>query len=171
MLHVKSCNPISQRLLVILRQIVEHNHQIMAILVNLKILEKRLKVCRVCFPLPLLTLFLSLFSLSPSPSSLPLPLTLLTLSLSLSLSSPSPSLHFYLIYTSFLFLSDAEQINPQVFEGCKVSLGKGLSRYFQTTHTVILGSNSQPNSYQYGVTYVGSKKLAENDVRKYPLYK
>lgn len=58
-----------------------------------------------------------------------------------------------------------EQINPQVFEGCKVSLGKGLSRYFQTTHTVILGSNSQPNSYQYGVTYVGSKKLAENDYR------
>ena len=54
-------------------------------------------------------------------------------------------------------------MNPQVFEGCKVVLGKGLSRYFQTTHTVLLGT-SQPASYQYGVTYVGSKKIAENDV-------
>ena len=59
-----------------------------------------------------------------------------------------------------------EQINPQVFEGCKVALGKGLSRYFQTTHTVVLGT-SQPASYQYGITYVGSKKIAENDV-SYP---
>ena len=142
---MKSCNSNSQRLLVIWRQIVEHNHQ-MAILVNLKNLEKRLKVCRV------------ILSPYPSPSFLPL----LSLSLSLSLSP-------LLLHTSLLFLSDAEQINPQVFEGCKVSLGKGLSRYFQTTHTVILGSNSQPNSYQYGVTYVGSKKLAENDVRSYQL--
>ena len=45
-----------------------------------------------------------------------------------------------------------------------MSLGKGLSRYFQTTHTVQLGT-SQPASYQYAVTYVGSKKLSENDVR------
>ena len=57
-----------------------------------------------------------------------------------------------------------EQINPQVFEGCKVSLGKGLSRHFQTTHTVVLGGGHQPASYQYGVTYIGSKKLTENDV-------
>ncbi|CAI8029918.1 Mitochondrial import receptor subunit TOM40 homolog 1 [Geodia barretti] len=57
-----------------------------------------------------------------------------------------------------------EQINPQFFEGCKVALGKGLSRYFQTTHTVVLGT-SQPASYQYGVTYVGSKKIADNDYR------
>jgi hypothetical protein len=57
-----------------------------------------------------------------------------------------------------------EQINPQVFEGCKVALGKGLSRYFQTTHTLVLGT-SQPASYQYGITYVGSKKIAENDYR------
>lgn len=57
-----------------------------------------------------------------------------------------------------------EQINPQVFEGCKVALGKGLSKFFQTTHTVTLGSSTQPANYQYGVTYVGSKKLSENDV-------
>ena len=65
--------------------------------------------------------------------------------------------------TFYQFFSSTEQINPQVLEGCKVSLGKGLSRYFQTTHTVTLGT-SQPASYQYGVTYVGSKKLSENDV-------
>lgn len=58
-----------------------------------------------------------------------------------------------------------EQINPQVFEGCKVALGKGLSKFFQTTHTVTLGSSTQPANYQYGVTYVGSKKLSENDYR------
>ena len=58
-----------------------------------------------------------------------------------------------------------------MFEGAKISLGKGLSRYFQTTHTVILGgSSTQPASYQYGVTYVGSKKLAENDVSSIVLH-
>ena len=65
--------------------------------------------------------------------------------------------------TAFCVAYFPEQINPQVFEGCKVALGKGLSRYFQTTHTLVLGT-SQPASYQYGITYVGSKKIAENDV-------
>ena len=65
--------------------------------------------------------------------------------------------------TAFSVGYSPEQVNPQVFEGCKIALGKGLSRYFQTTHTVLLGT-SQPASYQYGVTYVGSKKIAENDV-------
>jgi mitochondrial import receptor subunit TOM40 len=66
--------------------------------------------------------------------------------------------------TAFCVAYFPEQINPQVFEGCKVALGKGLSRYFQTTHTLVLGT-SQPASYQYGITYVGSKKIAENDYR------
>ena len=77
-----------------------------------------------------------------------------------------PLTHLYVFSCSPLdsACAQTEQINPQIFEGCKISLGKGLSRYFQTTHTVVLGSSTQPANYQYGVTYVGSKKIAENDV-------
>lgn len=53
---------------------------------------------------------------------------------------------------------------PQPFDGCKMVIGKGLSSFFQTTHTVQLGSNIQPAQYQFGATYVGSKPLAEREV-------
>ena len=41
---------------------------------------------------------------------------------------------------------------------------KGLSRHFQTMHTLTLGSSTQPAQWQFGATYVGSKRVAENDV-------
>ena len=61
--------------------------------------------------------------------------------------------------------SSAEHTFPQSFEGCKVVIQKGLSRHFQTMHTLTLGSSTQPAQWQFGATYVGSKRVAENDVR------
>lgn len=50
-------------------------------------------------------------------------------------------------------------------EGAKVIIQKGLSSHLQTTHTLVLGSSQSPASHwQYGATYVGSKKIAENEV-------
>ena len=58
----------------------------------------------------------------------------------------------------------AEQLYPQVFDGAKIIIQKGLSRYFQTTHTITLGSDVQPSQWQFGATYVGSKAVGENEV-------
>ena len=57
-----------------------------------------------------------------------------------------------------------EQLYPQVFDGAKMAIQKGLSRYFQTIHTITLGSSVQPTQWQFGTTYVGSKEIGENDV-------
>lgn len=61
-------------------------------------------------------------------------------------------------------LGHAEQLYPQVFDGAKIVIQKGLSRYFQTMHTVTLGSEVQPAQWQFGATYVGSKVVGENEV-------
>ena len=58
----------------------------------------------------------------------------------------------------------AEQIFPTLFEGCKVAVQKGLSKNFQTSHTLTLGSSTQPSQWQLGATYVGTKRIADNDV-------
>ena len=58
----------------------------------------------------------------------------------------------------------SDQGFPTFIEGCKIVLQKGLSQHFQTSHTLTLGSTTSPAQWQFGATYVGSKKLAENDV-------
>ena len=58
-----------------------------------------------------------------------------------------------------------EQHLPNLFDGCKIMLQKGLSKHFQTSHSLILGSSSQPAQWQFGATYVGSKKVGPDEVR------
>lgn len=67
-----------------------------------------------------------------------------------------------LLLATLLFL---ENVLPNNFDGCKFILQKGLSQRFQTSHTITLGSSTVPSQWQFGATYVGSKKVAENDVR------
>ena len=56
------------------------------------------------------------------------------------------------------------ELLPQPFDGCKVMIHKGLSQFFQTSHTLQLGSNIQPPQYQFGATYAGSKIFSEREV-------
>ena len=56
------------------------------------------------------------------------------------------------------------ELLPQPFDGCKVMIHKGMSQFFQTTHTLQLGSNIQPSQYQFGATYVGSKMITDREV-------
>ena len=56
---------------------------------------------------------------------------------------------------------------PQPFDGCKLVLNKGLSQFFQTSHTIQLGSNIQPAQYQFGATYVGSSQISDREVSQY----
>ena len=58
-----------------------------------------------------------------------------------------------------------EHLLPNLFDGCKIVLQKGLSKYFQTSHSLTLGSTSQPAQWQFGSTYVGSKKVGPDEVR------
>ncbi|XP_064407641.1 mitochondrial import receptor subunit TOM40 homolog [Halichondria panicea] len=58
-----------------------------------------------------------------------------------------------------------EQLSPQAFDGAKIVIQKGLSRHFQTMHTLTLASSTQPSQWQFGATFVGSKKLGDNDFR------
>lgn len=57
-----------------------------------------------------------------------------------------------------------EQLYPQVFDGAKFVIQKGLSQHFQTMHTLTLASSTQPTQWQFGATYVGAKKIGDNDV-------
>lgn len=41
---------------------------------------------------------------------------------------------------------------------------KGLSRHFQTMHTLTLGSSTQPAQWAFGATYVGTQRVGDNDV-------
>lgn len=50
-------------------------------------------------------------------------------------------------------------------DGAKVVIQKGLSNHLQTSHTLVLGSSSQPAQWQYAATYLGTTKIGENDVR------
>ena len=63
-----------------------------------------------------------------------------------------------------IFLYYTESILPTNFDGCKFVLQKGLSQHFQTSHTVTLGSSTSPSQWQFGATYVGTKKIGDNDV-------
>lgn len=63
------------------------------------------------------------------------------------------------------FCCSSEQLLPQVFDGCKMVVQKGLSRHLQTSHTLTLSAGSQPSQWQFGGVYVGNKQVAENDVR------
>ncbi|XP_071095767.1 mitochondrial import receptor subunit TOM40 homolog 1-like [Haliotis cracherodii] len=47
---------------------------------------------------------------------------------------------------------------PQIFEGGKLIISKGLSSHFQISHTLSL-STFQPSAYRFGCTYVGTKQL------------
>lgn len=69
-----------------------------------------------------------------------------------------------LAITVFLLVC-SEQLFPLPLEGAKIVVQKGLSQHLQTTHTLVLGSGqSPPSQWQYGATYVGSTKIAENEV-------
>ena len=68
------------------------------------------------------------------------------------------------VYVCFFFYT--EQVLPQAFDGCKVVFQKGLSQNFQTMHTLTLGSTTTPSQWQFGATYVGSKKISEREVRQ-----
>lgn len=56
-----------------------------------------------------------------------------------------------------------EQVMPHTFDGCKIVINKGLSRHFQTAHTLTLGSSTQPTQWQFGATYVGRQQVGENE--------
>lgn len=54
-------------------------------------------------------------------------------------------------------------IFPQVFEGGKLIVSKGLSSHFQISHTVSLAT-FQPSGYRFGCTYVGTKQFSPQEV-------
>ncbi|BFZ14027.1 hypothetical protein BsWGS_17066 [Bradybaena similaris] len=51
---------------------------------------------------------------------------------------------------------------PQVFEGAKVIIAKGLSSHFQISHTITL-STFTPSLYRFGATYIGTKQLSSTE--------
>ena len=51
---------------------------------------------------------------------------------------------------------------PQVFEGAKVIMAKGLSSHFQISHTLTLSTFS-PSGYRFGTTYIGNKQLSPTE--------
>ncbi|XP_041373150.1 mitochondrial import receptor subunit TOM40 homolog 1-like [Gigantopelta aegis] len=55
-----------------------------------------------------------------------------------------------------------KDIFPQVFEGGKLIVSKGLSSHFQISHTLSL-STFQPSGYRFGATYVGIKQLSPTE--------
>ena len=59
-----------------------------------------------------------------------------------------------------------DQLLPTALQGGKVVIQKGLSNFLQTSHTLTLGtSKSQPSSWAFGATYIGTYRIGENDVR------
>ncbi|ESO95248.1 hypothetical protein LOTGIDRAFT_227257 [Lottia gigantea] len=59
-----------------------------------------------------------------------------------------------------------KDIFPQIFEGGKLVISKGLSSNFQVSHTLAL-STCQPSGYRFGSTYIGSKQLSPQE--SYPV--
>lgn len=55
---------------------------------------------------------------------------------------------------------------PQVFDGAKVVISKGLSSHFQISHTVTLASPTS-SGYRFGATYVGTKQFGPQEM--YPI--
>jgi len=56
----------------------------------------------------------------------------------------------------------SKDLFPQVFEGAKVLMSKGLSSHFQITHTLTLSTFST-SGYRFGSTYIGNKQLSPNE--------
>ncbi|RUS71642.1 hypothetical protein EGW08_020594 [Elysia chlorotica] len=55
-----------------------------------------------------------------------------------------------------------KDIFPQVFEGAKVIIAKGLSSHFQISHTITLATFT-PSVYRFGATYIGTKQLSPSE--------
>ncbi|GFO33628.1 mitochondrial import receptor subunit tom40 [Plakobranchus ocellatus] len=55
-----------------------------------------------------------------------------------------------------------KDIFPQVFEGAKVIIAKGLSSHFQISHTITLATFT-PSVYRFGATYIGTKQLSPTE--------
>uniref|UniRef100_A0A1B6CVH6 Uncharacterized protein n=1 Tax=Clastoptera arizonana TaxID=38151 RepID=A0A1B6CVH6_9HEMI len=55
-----------------------------------------------------------------------------------------------------------KDVFPINFGGAKIVLNKGLSNHFQVSHTINL-SSSDPGSYKFGATYVGTKVVGPGD--------
>lgn len=52
----------------------------------------------------------------------------------------------------------AKDVFPMFFEGYKFLVNKGLSQFFQVSHTLTL-SNSMPSGYRFGATYIGAQRV------------
>jgi len=52
---------------------------------------------------------------------------------------------------------------PQVFEGGKLMISKGMSSQFQATHSLVL-ANPMTSGYRFGASYVGSKQFSPQEV-------
>ncbi|CAE1267535.1 TOM40 [Acanthosepion pharaonis] len=59
-----------------------------------------------------------------------------------------------------------KDVFPQIFEGGKLIISKGLSSHFQVSHTVSM-STFQPTGYRFGGTYVGTKMYGPQEA--YPV--
>ncbi|KAH9492857.1 translocase of outer mitochondrial membrane [Bulinus truncatus] len=55
-----------------------------------------------------------------------------------------------------------KELFPQVFEGAKVIVAKGLSSHFQISHTITL-STFTPSVYRFGATYIGTKQISPTE--------
>ena len=62
------------------------------------------------------------------------------------------------------FLLPSEQLLPMLFDGGKIVVQRGLSRHFQTMHTLTFGSAVQPTQWQFGATYAGGTQESESEV-------
>ena len=56
------------------------------------------------------------------------------------------------------FHKRAQSVMPMFFEGAKLMINKGLSNYFQISHTLTM-SNLQPSGYRFGANYVGQQTV------------
>ncbi|KAK7105670.1 mitochondrial import receptor subunit TOM40 homolog 1-like [Littorina saxatilis] len=55
-----------------------------------------------------------------------------------------------------------KEVFPQIFEGGKLVVSKGLSSHFQISHTVSLAT-FQPSGYRFGCTYVGTQQFSPQE--------
>ncbi|BFZ25562.1 hypothetical protein BsWGS_28602 [Bradybaena similaris] len=54
------------------------------------------------------------------------------------------------------------QLFPQVFDGARFVISKGLSSHFQCSHTFAMGTNA-PYLYRFGTTYIGMKHVSPTE--------
>ena len=64
----------------------------------------------------------------------------------------------------FIMSISLPELFPQVFEGAKVIMAKGLSSHFQVSHTLTLSTFS-PAGYRFGATYIGTKQISPSEVK------